>query len=409
MRFLDFLKKLLAVSVMIVLFVPLSCDNLSPEIYGNDGALLAKIDVADALALISERDPERTFRSQGHTWYHETLLKFGPDGSLTPAEFTLTGKQNGGFDWYTVNDLGTDYFLISFYRRSESYIIDKHSGNATKSTFIEVDDLVVEDKQSWGIYQNKKIIYRDIHSRHFSVENFLLAGTAMPEPGVIGLPERWVFDRDANPYFIYAGSLYYYNDNKSTKIANGLSNVWNDKSGNLFLIDFNGVIYIVLNGELTKDVELGLPLTSARVRAFNFPEGKTYAILPLFTGSTILYDLEERISKGVIENGDEYFEILAADTYNDQINLLVVRGTNRELVTINISGESPEIRVEVVGISQPVRENGIFTLQDNLTLIEVANSNVPDHDDTFLQQIDAARTVKPLRGSPVWGKVIKLP
>jgi hypothetical protein len=385
-----------------------ACDNDSPEIYGNDGAALANVDLSNAVALIASIDNNSTFNYEGYTFKRQTLYKIDAGGGLNPATFTISGNQNGGFDWYSVNDLDASHFLISFYRRKETYIVDKTNGVAAKTAFMEIDDLTLEETKGFALSEDGSLYFRDIHDDHLLADNILSTSAGTTEqPGINGLPEEWFFDSQGALYFADEDKLFFYNNGVATQIAtNSPMNLWNDLDGVLRMIDSNGKIYVLANGSLINDGETGIPLTSTRFRTFAFPHlGKLLAIFTSFTGPTLLYDLKNRQTITSIETGDEYFDIAGSDSFGDFITLVNYRGTQLELLKIDVSAQDPVTLTIQLNALEPVNRGGVYAVSETMTLLEIETSS---SSTPFFKYENSEGVLKQLHTDKVYGNVVKL-
>jgi hypothetical protein len=402
----NFFRSLMVMSLIVFA----SCKDEEPT-YGNDGAFLSKVDLVDAEALFSQKDESDFYiYNNSYAFQRETLYKIGSDASLTPAAFMITGNQNGGFDWYSVNDVNDEYFLINFYRRRETYFVQKSTGNALKTVFMEIDDLTNEDRRAYVALQNDDFYFRDVFYNYYRVDEFLFNSTSRTGlTGLAGEPVQWFFDSNENLYYISYGKLVYYKDNESYEVASGLPlNVWNDASGNLRIADSNGKIFRILDGLLASDGDLQLPPTG-KFRTFHFPDiGKSYAIFTSFTGPTFLYDLVEKKAKLILDQGNDFFDIRCADTFGQTINMLYVHNTDRKLMKIDISGVTPAATESILPLTEQVREDGLFTISDDLTLLEISENGDLGTYRKFFKYINADGTIMTFGNGNASGNVVRM-
>ncbi|MBT1690361.1 hypothetical protein [Dawidia soli] len=376
-----------------------------PIEYGNDGAVLTKIDLDGAVGLVAVYDPERVYDySPAWSFHHETLKKINPDGTLAEASFGIEGEPNGGFDNYLVNNISDRYFLISFYLRKESYIVDKHNGLAAKTHFTPASQLS-------SATVNNKWFYKDNVSYTLCrVDNFLLSTDAV-------LTERAVDSYTTDLYVDGHEELYIKSQDHLLYIDKDLGSitgftdqsvaVWHDRNHTLKTVSRNGKIYTLSTTAATYlqyEKDFGMPVTTwSNPIPFEFPSQNKQFLLftDAASGVTHLFDLVKNESAVDLTDENTVFTTYGSAIYDQTIFLFQSDSRTQRLVTI----DSNDLTVQKVDVNVTSNEYGkLHALTSGLSVVEACeNATV-----CSLKTIDAAGTVADLSGQPIRGTVIKL-
>jgi hypothetical protein len=402
------LSSLPCLALLLLLFC-CSDENKSPiekpVEYGNDGAVLKKIDIDGAVGLVSVYDLERIYDySQPWSFSHETLKKINPDGTVAQASFDIEGEPNGGFSEYLVNNISDRYFLISFYLRKESYIIDKHNGLAVKTHFTPASQLS-------STTVNNKWFYKDnVSYKLYRVDDFLLSTDAVrAERAVDSYMTDLYVDAREELYIKSQDQLYYIDKSLGLITGVGRSSValWRDGNYNLKTVSQDGKIYTLSatsGSYLRYEKDFGMPVTTwANAIPFEFPwQNKQFLLFTdAASGATHLFDLVKNESAVDLTDENTVFTTYGSAIHDQTIFLFQADSETQRLVKIDINN----LTVEKVDVNIPSGEYGKFyALTPGLSVGEACeNATV-----CSLKTIDAAGTVADLSGQPIRGTVIKL-
>jgi hypothetical protein len=336
-------KKLPAIRIALSLFligVLLSCsDDKDPDVYGNDGASLYAVNIGAASALVSVLDYSRSYDYEGRVSIWQEELFHAEQGSLgSKVDFVIHGTPSGGFDHYIVNDIDENYFLITFYLRRESYFVNKVSGLAVRSAFVEAQDLTNDDSQNFMIDDDQDdFYYKDLDGSVIKVDNFLgdhPVSSMMPIDYSASLYEGTNDDL----YSFKSNELYYHEGNSASFITDNCAAVWNDGNGGLRVMAFSGEIFTVTGNQLEKIDELGFPLQETfKVRTLRLTdENLTVAILQDANTSAIyLFDLSGMTPLKDITATTSMWYVEAMDIANKLIYLMGDTDDGRRIIAID--------------------------------------------------------------------------
>jgi hypothetical protein len=376
-----------------------------PVEYGNDGAVLKKIDIDGAVGLVAVFDLERTYDySQSWSFFHETLKKINPDGTVAQANFDIEGEPNGGFSEYLVNDIGDRYFLISFYLRKESYIIDKHNGFSVKTHFTPASQLS-------SATVNNKWFYKDnVSYKLYRVDDFLLSTDAVRTERAVDSYMADLYVDAHEELYIKSQDQIFYIDKDLGLITGFTANsvaLWRDGNHALKTVSRDGKIYTLsatTGSYLQYEKDFGMPVTTwSNAIPFEFPRQNKQFLLftDAASGATHLFDLVKNESAVDLTDENAVFTTYGSAIHGQTIFLFQSDSETQRLVTIDIN----DLTVEKVDVNVPSNEYGKFyALTPGLSVVEACeNATV-----CSLKTIDAAGTVADLSGQPIRGTVIKL-
>jgi hypothetical protein len=377
----------------------------TPVAYGNDGAVLKKIDINGAVGLVAVRDLEKAYDySPEWSFFHEMLNKIHADGTLAEMSFDIEGEPNGGFDDYLVNDISDRYFLISFYLRKESYIVDKHNGQAVKTHFTPATQLS-------SVMVNNTWFYRDNVSRKlYQVDNFLLSIDAprVERPVDAQMTELYVdghedlyMKRQDQLFHVYTGLVH------MTGFGTSSIALWRDGNYNLKTLSGDGKIYTVsatTGGYLQYDKDFGMPVTTwSNTIPFEFPwQNKQFLLFTdAATGATHLVDLVKNELAVDLTDPTTVYTTYGSAILDQNIFLFQSNARNQRLVTIHID----DLTVEKVDVNVASNAYGkLHALAPGLVVLEACDNAA----GCWLKTIDTKGKITDLSGQPISGTVIKL-
>jgi hypothetical protein len=402
-------RSLLPLFVLVILLVGCADEQSNPVEppveYGNDGAVLKKIDLEGAVGLVAVLDIEHSYDySPAWTFVRATLKKISADGTLAQASFEIEGQPNGGFDDYLVNTINDRYFLISFYRRKESYVIDKHNGQSVKTHFTPASQLS-------SVTINNQWFYQDnVRHKLYHVDNFLLATDARRT-------DRAVDARMTELYADAQEELYVKRDDQLLHVDKDLAQMtaftansvalWRDGDGNLKTLLRDGKMYGLSAAEasyMSYEKDLGMTVTTwANTIPFELA-GQNKQFL-LFTdaaaGTTHLFDLVENKSAVDLTDKGTVLTTYGAAILDQTIFLFQANAQTQRLVTIHTG----DLTVEKVNVSMTASAYGKFyALTPSLSVVEAYAAD----GACTLKTIDATGKVADLSGQPIQGPVIPL-
>lgn len=380
------------------------CQEDEPT-YGNDGAVLKRIDVSDALALVSFQRTDDAVDANGRSYWRERLFKVGQHAALTEAQFSFEGEPNGGIDRYEVFDVNEAYFLISFYLRKESYFINKATGDAIRSVYLKVDQWL-----GFATYVNQDLYYRDLDGKEYVVKNYL-SQTALATEVTTESPYKFYVNKFGELFYVRQNSLYAYKDGMATEIATDFFGIWNDTDGNLKVILEDGKIYSASNAALVYETSLNVNFYSGfEIKIFNFPEyHKTMAIaVNNDTGTTDLYDLS--LAKAVMTfDNEEELSDLFVDTHGKYAFLFYIDVVleKRVLAQLDISNYSyTKTTVDSDYYSDVVDQ--FHVMNETEMLLDICKSIIPGSCYKGLVHLNKSGAVSYLSTEKLSGKIIAL-
>jgi hypothetical protein len=400
-------------ALLVLLLSQCTPEELEQKKFGGDGAVLSKIDLSGAAALVSLTNYNNLVQSEGHVYTTEELFKIDASGSYSKANFSISGNADGGFDKYTVNDISENHFLLSFYLRSESYFIDKTTGDALKSAYIKVEDMILTTSYStrhpyayYGAY-NKTFYYRDVNNSWHQVENYLDEHAEASEITLGEIPRKLYFDKVGGMYFNSQYSLYNYQHGAASKqLAENYVGIWNDLNGSLNVVFEEGNMGTVLNGIVTDAGHLGTTVYSwSRFKSFNFKaSNKSLALFTTKSGQSVLYDLVQK--KNALLLSDDDFSIVGADAFGKFIYILHTKNQQREMMKINVEDYTFKT-VVTTGIQQDNIE-GVYSINETVTILDVCEPIGNGACSQLLKVLQETGEAKNIYSERRGGKVVRL-
>ncbi len=397
-------KYLLLIVATVFLF---GCSDDDEVVPGGDEARLIHVNVADAVAMFSEENPQKAIEVKGHVYLHETLYKVGASGSSIEAGFTIEGKSKGGFDAYVVNDVNDKYFLISFYRREESYFIDKKNGEAIETKYIYTDELSSCAGAKYAVFEDKYFYYSDIDNKEHVVTRYLREEATDTEL-VFDAFDRLYVDREGVLYYMLQDELYAYVDGWPQKVVDNCRLVYNDLYGNLYVLAEEGIIYFIGDGTIKGNTYLTLSADPGfRPRAFNIPGGQlTLGLFKDEEGDCYLYNFERNKTMMKIRENSASFEAITADSFGTTLSIFFQENGQRALMHIDVSDST---RTEtVVNTSLDDQIEKIYAINQDMVILPVCEQVAGEQCLTYIQYLKQDGSVHLLSDEKRYGTIIKL-
>jgi hypothetical protein len=396
----------------------ITCSEDEPEVFGNDGALLVNIRVDNSAAFISTIQNKIISSPDNIPYSLEQLFSVNQDGVMDEAQFTITGT-GGGFDKYVVHDINEKYFLISFYLRNESYFIEKTTGNAFKTAFVNTRDLTMyggfhsrSNYVFYGVHNTTDFYFKDFDNDWFHVRNFL-SGEAIAEPINFGTssPERIYFDSKGGLYFHDQYSFYYHSNATSSLVIQDPVGIFNDLNGNLYVVEENGKVSSLLNGTMSNAFTVpGQVYPWDAFAVFHFESsGKSLAIYSPNNGSpTLVFDINKKVKQLELKNKDDNsFSIITADAYKNFLVILHQVGDKVQLRMINVTTNQFS-DVDVTGLA--LSEIDTFcSISEDLILMDICRI---DHGIggcyKDIKTLKSSGITTSIAGNEMYGKIIAI-
>lgn len=397
---MNFPKYLLLIVATVFLF---SCKDDDEVVPGGDEARLIHVNVADAVAMFSEENPQKPIEIKGHVYLHETLYKVGASGSSIEAGFTIEGKSKGGFDTYVVNDINDQYFLISFYRREESYFINKKTGEAIETKYILTDKL----RSKYAVFQDKYFYYSDVDNREHVVTRYLREEVTDTEI-VIDAFDKLYVDREGLLYYTLQDKLYAYVDGWPTKVVDNCRLVYNDVYGNLHVVAEDGIIYFVSDGTikgntyLTMSMDAGFkPQSSAVVGG-----GVTLGVFKDEELDCYLYNFERNKTMMKIRENSPGFEAIAMDSSGTILSIFFSENDQRAVMHVDVSDSTRTETVAQTSLDDQIES--IYTINEDMVILPVCEQVGDIECLTYIKYMKQDGSVHLLSDKKRYGTIIKL-
>jgi hypothetical protein len=321
----------------ILLLLSVACED-EPVVFGNDGAVLPKVNLSGAIALAAFDEATTRYEdANGMTYPRVQLYKMTVGGVFSLIDYTFDGSPNGGTENYVPYYLNDEYFILTFPLRMESYIIEKATGNATKTVYLGFPADVVASESD--LYYHDMAFLNTMHlSRAAVVKNYLTGSPEETElPGDIG---QIFFDKNGRVYHRGVESVYYYDEGINEEIAPTTLSAWNDHEGILHILRPDGTRATVLDGVITEEDALqNIEIHSATntFQPFAFPEqSRTIAYIRTKELDHIIYDLSA--NKAILNLNNEidgymFTAISQADRY---LYLLFTGANDMKIVRVDV-------------------------------------------------------------------------
>lgn len=393
----------------------ITCSEDEPKSFGNDDALLTNINFGSSVALISRVTTDNITTVDAHRYFHEQLLSVNQAGILNEAAFSITGNGDG-FDKYALNDINDMYFLISFYLRKESYFVDKKTGNAVRSAYVNTEKLSMNDSYNdmhphafYGVH-NTNFYFKDSDEQWFHVSNFLSGGAAAEPITFDKFPQKLFFDSKGGVYYINQYSLYYFSNGISTLVVTDHVGIFSDRDGNLKVVGEDGKVSTVLDGAMSLAFNVpGQVYYWNQFKVFHFEElDKSLVIYTQKTsGNSILYDLDSQVKKMDLTNEDgNSFYIVSADSYDNFLMIVHEAGDRRVLRIVDVT--TYEFReVDVTGLESNLIE-GFYAVSENLMLADVCRMEAGGACHEDIKTLKSSGAAQPVATNSAGGKIITL-
>lgn len=396
---MNFLKYLLLIVATVFLF---GCKDDDEVVPGGDEARLIHVNVADAVAMFSEENPQKPIEIKGHVYLHETLYKVGASGSSIEAGFTIEGKSKGGFDTYVVNDINDQYFLISFYRREESYFINKKTGEAIETKYIPTDELA----SKYAIFQDKYFYYSDLNNREHLIERYLREEAADTEIVIDDFDNLYV-DREGVLYYTLRGELHACIDGWPKKLIDNCQLVANDVYGNLFTVATDGLHYMILNGAasggpMSISIDPNFKPLAVNIINSDFPLG-------VFKDANLdchLFNLIRGKTMMKVRENSPSFEALAIDEFGTTASILFKENGQRAIMHIDVSDST--LTETVVKTSLDDQIESIYTINEDMVILPVCEQVGDIECLTYIKYMKQDGSVHLLSDKKRYGTIIKL-
>jgi hypothetical protein len=372
-------KKTCRTLIMLTVVLSVSCGDSDPTVFGNDGATLSRLNLNGALALLSNSTGTITRDSKGMIFTGMKLYTLAKGGSVIELPVNFSGNPNGGTDQYVLYRLNERYCILSFFARSESYIIDQANGEVHKSRYLGQPGSCVAGAHD--------LYFNDIYAlnttgtrRHAKISNFLSADAKETElPPDVG---SMILDEDDSLYSLGSGSpadIFYYSNGGKTKVASGVA-VYNDHENKLNAVSADGKISLLRGGSVHTRITLpDVSLSGSLFQTYPFPEQqKTLAVLRNnISGFVMLYDVTHGAKKLNITTLDSHtFNFVAGSALDKNLFLLGVVADSAMVVRVDVTDYS---------YTQTFFKASEIELADNLTALS----------DTEM----VARSCQPIPGS----------
>jgi hypothetical protein len=390
-------------SLIVATVFLLGCKEDDEVVPGGDDARLVHVNVADAVVMFSEENPQKPIEVKGHVYLHETLYKVGATGSLIEAGFTIEGKSKGGFDTYVVNDIDDQYFLISFYRREESYFINKKTGEAIETKYILTDELSSE----YAVFQDKYFYYGDLDNREHVITRYLRE-EATDDEIVMDAFDKLYVDREGVLYYTLQDELYAYVDGWPAKVVDNCKLVYNDVYGNLYAVAEGGIIYFIGDGTikgntyLTMSMNAGFkPQSSAVVGG-----GVTLGLFKDEEFDCYLYNFERNKTMMKIRENSPGFEAIAMDSSGTVLSIFFSENDQRAIMHVDVSDSTRTETVVQTSLDEPI-EN-IYTINEDMVILPVCEQVGDIECLTYIKYMKHDGSVYLLSDKKRYGTIIKL-
>lgn len=393
---------------LIVVFVfILSCKDDDEVVPGGDSARLTHVNVADAVAMFSEETPEKTIEVKGHVYMLETLYKVGASGSSIEAGFTIDGESKGGFDTYVVNDINDKYFLISFYRREESYFIDKKSGEAIETKYIYTDELFSGANPKYAVFEDKYFYYSDVDNKEHIITRYLREEATDAEL-VIDAFDKLYVDREGVLYYTLQDELYAYVDGWPTKVVDNCRLVYNDLYGNLYAVAEDGIVYFIGDGTIKGNTYLTISMDADfKPHAANIVNGQlTLGLFKDEEGDCYLYNFERNKTMMKIRENSSSFEAITTDSYNTTLSIFFKENGQRAIMHIDVSDSTRTETVVKTSLDDQIEK--IYAVNEDMVILPVCEQAGDVECLSYIKYMKQDGSVQMLSNEQRYGTIIKL-
>jgi len=296
-----------AALVMLVLVFSVGCGDDDPAVLGNDGATLNNLNLSGALALFSNGDLTVIEDSKGKPFFAMKLYALSKGGDFAEVPVSFSGTPNGGTENYTLYALNERYSILSFFTRSESYIIDQATGEVHKSLYIGQPQYCAAGAND--LYFNDLYAYNVEHiNRSVKISNFLSADAQETETPGVG---HFILDKNDNLYSWTTTStvdVSYYGSGSQTKIVS-CTGIFNDHQNKLNVVFADGSISSLQDGAISPEVSLkNANVDRSLFQAYTFSgQQKTLAISYGANNYVTLYDVatgQSKLNISMLDNGN---------------------------------------------------------------------------------------------------------
>jgi hypothetical protein len=390
-------------SLIVSFIFLLSCKDDDEVVPGGDEARLIHVNVADAVAMFSEEDPEKIIEVKEHKYLHETLYKVGAGGASIEAGFTIEGKSKGGFDTYVVNDVNDQYFLISFYRREESYFLNKKTGEAIETKYILTDELACK----YAVFQVKYFYYSDLDNREHLITRYLREEAADTEIVIDDFDNLYV-DREGVLYYTLQDELYAYVDGWPAKVVDNCRLVYNDIYGNLYAVAEDEIVYFIGEGTIKGNTYLTMntdvdfkPYASAMVNG-----GITLGVFRDDEEDCYLYNFERNKPLMKIRENSTSFETTATDSFGTTLSVFFKEDGQRAVMHIDVSDSSRTETVVKTSLDDQIEK--IYAINEDMVILPVCEQVGDIGCLTYIKYMKRDGSVHLLSDEKRYGTIIKL-
>jgi hypothetical protein len=390
-------------SLIVSFILLIGCKDDDEVVPGGDEARLIHVNVADAVAMFSEEDTKKTIEVKGYKYLQETLYKVAASGSLIEAGFTIEGKSKGGFETYVVNDVNDQYFLISFYRREESYFINKKTGEAIGTKYILTDELSSE----YAVFQDKYFYYSDVDGREHVITRYLREEVTDTEIVIDSFDKLYV-DREGVLYYTLQDELYAYVDGWPVKVVDNCRLVYNDIYGNLYVVAEDEIVYFIGDGTIKGNTYLTMstdvdfkPYASAIVNG-----GITVGLFKDEEGDCHLYNFERNKPMMKVRENSTSFEAIAEDSFGTTLSLFFKENEQRAIMYVNVADSVRTETVVKTSLDDQVEE--IYAINEDMVIIPVCEQVGDIGCLTYIKYMKKDGSVHLLSEEKRYGSIIKL-
>lgn len=366
-------------SVLFCIMFVIGCSDTKeeqPQIFKDD-AILVSIDFTDAIALISVTRSDKEYQVIGNIGYEiQELLRLNSDNTTTNVSFTITGNPTGGFEYYRVIDVDHDHFLISFYRREQSYFIAKATGKAALTAYVPAENLYQECKT----FNNSFYYFREkqIHV----VSNYLNFATLEDKPlSINSSPSEIFFDNTGNIYFLSSYDLYSVKNNTEVKLTTDYIHTWMDVNNDLRTVDLLGYVSKASDGNLLPAGKLkNKPFNRANtLTSYNFSAyRKTLGLLLDDFGRYSVYDLLKTELLFKFEENDlpQGFQFLSGDATGKYLNFMFYKYPETLLsIQIDITTNSIIKNEKIISQDSGDRNLLLTSINKDLCIVQTCTSH----------------------------------
>lgn len=404
----------LTASLLLSCFLFFTCSEDDPKQFGNDGSLLTRINIVNSVAFVSSITSSLT-TVDDISYENQELFTVTKEGILDKTEFEITGT-GGGFDKYVVHDINDMYFLISFILRKESYFIEKKTGNAVKSAYVNSRWLSFNNTYStrfpysfYGLHNND-FYFKDANNQWFHVNNVLTGNAKVEAITFDKEPEQLFFDQKGGVYIKNQYSLYYFSNGVSKEVVTDFVGIFIDRDRNLKVVEENGNISILLDGAKSENIKVpGLVYAWNPFTVFHFEdlESSLAIYTPKTLGSMMLYDIDKKEKKmDLINKNGNSLEIIDVDSFRNLIMIVYYSDPNGKMTLRIIDVTTFKFsEVDITGLESNNIES-FYAVSENLMLTGVCRKEAGGACYRDTEMLKSSGTAVTIASNPMSIKVI---